>query len=98
MKRMALVLLAAAFAAAPTFCTAADDPPVRARDSGDAMSGLYLKVRLSNHVRMSKLKAGDLVGGHAGKGCLFRGPQALPFRKHGPPDRRPHGQTKAHSQ
>ncbi len=63
MKQVALVLLAATFAAAPRFCTAADDPPVRAQDSGAAMSGLYLKVRLSKTLRLSKLKAGDLVEG-----------------------------------
>lgn len=59
---MALALLAATLAAAPRFCIASDDPPTRTQDSISA-SSLYLKVRLSNPVRMSKLKAGDVVEG-----------------------------------
>jgi hypothetical protein len=62
MKRVALVMLAAALASAPTFCLGADDPSVRARETA-ADSGLYIKVRLSDPVKMSKWKAGDVVEG-----------------------------------
>jgi hypothetical protein len=62
-KPVTLVLLAAGLAPSPTFCSAADDPSARAQGAGAADSGLYFKVRLSNPVRMSQLKSGEVVGG-----------------------------------
>ena len=60
----ALAVLAFALAAAPFLCpanaqsVAAQSPSTTAPDSG-----LYIKVRLANPVKMSKLKSGDVVQG-----------------------------------
>ena len=58
-----LTLLAVGLASCPTWCSAADDTASRAQTPTAAGSGLYVKVRLSNSVRMSKLKSGDTVEG-----------------------------------
>jgi hypothetical protein len=62
MKPCALLLFAAALAASPTFCSAADDPSVFPQRSVGA-DGLYFKVRLSNSVETPRLKPGDVVDG-----------------------------------
>jgi hypothetical protein len=62
-KRVALILLAGGLASCPTWCLAADDTASRAQKVTAADSGLYVKVRLSNPVRISKLKPGDGVEG-----------------------------------
>jgi hypothetical protein len=62
MKPFALVLFAAALAASPTFCSAADDPSVFPQRSVGA-DGLYFKVQLSNSVKTPRLKPGDVVDG-----------------------------------
>ena len=61
-KPFALVLFAAALAASPTFCSAADDPSVFPQHPVGA-DGLYFKVRLSNSVKTPRLKPGDVVDG-----------------------------------
>lgn len=62
-KPVALILLAGGLASCPTWCSAADDAASRAQTVTAADSGLYVKVRLSNPVRISKLKPGDGVEG-----------------------------------
>jgi hypothetical protein len=62
-KPVALILLAGGLASCPTWCSAADDAASRAQTATAADSGLYVKVRLSNPVRISKLKPGDGVEG-----------------------------------
>jgi hypothetical protein len=62
-KPVALILLAGGLASCPTWCSAADDAAARARTATAADPGLYVKVRLSNPVRTSKLKPGDGVEG-----------------------------------
>ena len=62
-KPVALLLLAGWVAASPTFGCASDDPSLAAPQPA-ADPGLYLKVLLSHPVRMSKLKAGDVVEGN----------------------------------
>jgi len=59
-KTVALTLLAAGFAASTLPCSLADD---LTPGSSASAPGLYIKVRLSNPVRMSKLKPGDEVEG-----------------------------------
>ena len=60
---LAFTLLAVALVSCPTWCSAADQTPQPARTAKAPDSGLYVKVRLSNPVRMSKLKPGDSVQG-----------------------------------
>jgi hypothetical protein len=55
---LSLALLAAVLAAGSTSYSAANDLP-----SGTPGTGLYIKVRLSNPVKISKLKPGDTVEG-----------------------------------
>jgi hypothetical protein len=62
MNPPALVLLAFGLATGPILSLAADDQSTRAQGN-TADSGLYIKVHLSNPVRMSKLKSGDVVQG-----------------------------------
>jgi len=62
MKPVVFLLIAAGLAANPTTCPAADDASSSAARAA-AGSGLYFKVRLSNSVKMSKLKPGDVVEG-----------------------------------
>jgi hypothetical protein len=62
MNPTALVLLALALTAGPIQCLAADNQAT-SNQVNAADSGLYMKVRLSNPVRMSKLKSGDVVQG-----------------------------------
>lgn len=62
MNRAALVVLAFGLAAGSTLFVAADDSSTGAQ-SNPADSGLYIKVRLSNPVKLSKLKPGDVVEG-----------------------------------
>ncbi len=62
-KPMTLVLLAGGILANPAVCRSADDPP--AGNSPAAVDpALYLKVRLTSRVKMSKLKPGDTVEGN----------------------------------
>ncbi len=59
-KPVALVLLAPGLA----FCSAAaEDSSAYAQDSTTADPGVYIKMQLSNPIRMSKLRAGDVVAG-----------------------------------
>jgi hypothetical protein len=60
-KPLALFLLAAGLSTSAISSSADDDPASGAPASG---SGLYIKVRLSKPVRMSKLKPGDAVEGN----------------------------------
>lgn len=62
LNRAALVVLAFGLAAGSTLFVAADDSSTGAQ-SNPADSGLYIKVRLSNPVKLSKLKPGDVVEG-----------------------------------
>jgi hypothetical protein len=62
-KTAALVLLAAGLAACPTLCSAGGNSPAGAQSPAASGSGLYLKVRLSHSVRITKLKPGDVVEG-----------------------------------
>jgi len=59
----ALILLAVVLTSFPTWCVAADDTQPPAQSTKAADSGLYVKVRLSNPVRMSKLKPGNTIEG-----------------------------------
>jgi hypothetical protein len=63
----ALALLAFGLAAAPIFCQSAvaqsTNDQSTSTQGNAADSGLYIKVRLSNPVKMSKLKSGDVVQG-----------------------------------
>ncbi|HEY6763355.1 MAG TPA: hypothetical protein VI386_01175 [Candidatus Sulfotelmatobacter sp.] len=52
-----VLFLGAVLSLTPTFCRASDGPP------DPEASGLYLKVRLDNPVKFSKLSAGDKVKG-----------------------------------
>jgi hypothetical protein len=59
----ALVLLALGLTTAPILCLAADDRSSTAQGDAAADSGLYIKVRLSNPIKLSKLKSGDILQG-----------------------------------
>lgn len=61
-KAAALIAIAAGLAANPTRSSAADNPSSGTSQSS-LTSGLYLKVRLSSSIKMSKLKPGDVVAG-----------------------------------
>jgi hypothetical protein len=61
-KPVALVLAAGLVASNPTLGWSADDPSVTTPKPATG-PGLYLKMRLTHPVRMSKLKPGDVVEG-----------------------------------
>jgi hypothetical protein len=66
-KRMnpaAVAALAFTLAVTPFWCLAANAQSTAAPVQAAPDSGLYIKVRLSNPVKMSKLKSGDVVQGN----------------------------------
>jgi hypothetical protein len=62
-KIATIVLLVVAMAAFPKVCTAADDAAAGDAPKAAADSGLYIKVQLAHPIKMSRLKAGDVVEG-----------------------------------
>jgi hypothetical protein len=62
-KAVSGVLLAAAVSAGSVICAAADEPAGNAQEPASANSSLYVKVQLNSPLKLSKLKAGDVVEG-----------------------------------
>ena len=60
-KIATIVLLVVALAAFPRVCAAADDASAGDAPKAAADSGLYIKVQLAHPIKMSRLKAGDVV-------------------------------------
>ncbi len=63
MNSLAAALLAAAIAIVPTFSQASDGKSGAPQRPASADSGVYVKVRLADRIKLSRLKPGDVVQG-----------------------------------
>jgi len=62
-RLVVVALLVAGFACGTAFCSPADDQSASPQSLVPVDSGLYLKMRLANPVKISKLRPGDVVEG-----------------------------------
>lgn len=63
LKQLATTLAAAALLMVPGICSAADQKPEASPRPPAVGTGLYVKVRLADRIKLSKLKPGDVVEG-----------------------------------
>jgi len=63
MKRFAAALAAATLLIVPRICSAAEQKTEDSQGPSSVGAGLYVKVRLADHIKLSKLKQGDVVEG-----------------------------------
>lgn len=82
LRPAASVLLVALLAATSTFCFAAGDPAAPARQTALSDSTLYVKVRLDQPVKMSKLKPGDVVEGSLSRDVYSSDRELFPAGSH----------------
>jgi hypothetical protein len=76
------VLLAAVLSAASATCFAADEPTTNPQKPAAADSSLYVKVQLSDQLKLSKLKPGDVVEGTLARDVYSSDHELFPAGSH----------------
>jgi hypothetical protein len=81
-KAVSAGLLAAAVSVGSVVCSAAEKPAADAQNPPSPNSSLYLKVQLHNPLKLSKLKAGDLVEGNLARDVYSSDRELFPAGSH----------------
>lgn len=81
-KAVGGVLLAAVLSAGSAICFAADEPAANLQKPAAANSNLYVKVQLSNQLKLSKLKPGDVVEGTLARDVYSSDHELFPAGSH----------------